>query len=148
MTHSLAEIGPSGYAGYLWSTSDTTASTTFIISNNQILSVTVTDFNGCEAYDEVYIQVLLGTDGAESNKEMNLYPNPASQQVYLDLAGFNGNEVDVTLIDLTGRVVYQTVTNSVSTPINIPVEHLTNGVYTVVVKADDKVIGQKKVVKN
>lgn len=144
MTYSVT----SGYAGYLWSTSDTTASTTFIISNNQILSVTVTDFNGCEAYDEVYIQVLLGTDGAESNKEMNLYPNPASQQVYLDLAGFNGNEVDVTLIDLTGRVVYQTVTNSLSTPINIPVEHLTNGVYTVVVKADNKVIGQKKVVKN
>ena len=144
MTYSVA----TGYSSYLWSTADTTPSTTFIISNNQYLSVSVTDVNGCVGYDEIFIEVLLGTENIDANAEMSVYPNPASQQVTIDLSDYSGQKVDVLLIDLTGRVVYQTNTSTVASPVRIPVETLSNGVYNVVVKSGNDVLGQQKVVKN
>lgn len=40
---------------------------------------------------------------------VSVYPNPAQQDIYVRLTGYNGNRVVATLVDLNGRLVHQEV---------------------------------------
>lgn len=60
-----------------------------------------------------------GINEATSNVTLNLFPNPANNNVKLNIAGVSGN-VDCTILDMSGRVVYsQNVNAEQGTTINV-----------------------------
>ena len=93
-----------------------------------------------------YLVWLSTEDGAYSNLELNVYPNPSSNQVFIDLNGLsNGETVQVEIFDLSGKKVLneQYTGNTLSLPANT----LTKGMYLIRVSNTDKVIANGKVVK-
>lgn len=79
-----------------------------------------------------------------------LYPNPSTGNLYLQLSGYSGTQVSITINDINGKVVYKTnlntSTNSYAYPILLQ-NKLASGQYTVVVngiglKAVSKIIIQ------
>lgn len=91
-----------GFASYLWSTTETTQS--IIVQNSGAYSVTVTDANGCSATDTINILVTVGLTDADSKDVLHIHPNPVQSLLTLEL---NSTDAEgLQLIDVTGRVVW------------------------------------------
>ena len=66
-----------------------------------------------------YFEAGEGINDVASNVSMSLYPNPANNNVKLDITGVNGN-VNCTILDMSGRVVYsQSINAEEATTINV-----------------------------
>ena len=86
------------------------------------------------------VEVCTGTS-ASSDSQFNVYPNPAEDQLNIEYSSLS-EFVEMTLIDLHGRVVYQS--NKPSN--NIDITELENGVYTISIKYTNKT-SLKKIIK-
>ena len=73
-------------------------------------------------------------DPVAANVRMNLQPNPATSQVSLNIEGVNGT-VNCTLIDMSGRVVYNQNINAESAN-TISLSNLAKGAYFVRITND------------
>jgi ELWxxDGT repeat protein len=87
----------------------------------------------------------IATEKVNTASGASVYPNPAHGSASLQIKG-TGKNTSVTIMDISGRVKWQGSLSN-STKINLPVEKLTIGIYTVTVKSgsDVQVI---KLVKN
>ena len=65
-------------------------------------SVEVTDSNGCTAKSDVYLYSILGLDEATAAGTIKVYPNPATDRLYIE-SSLPG--VQAQLTDLAGRVI-------------------------------------------
>lgn len=91
--------------------------------------------------------------GATSVKELdketgfNLYPNPATDIAFVDVTNQTGEEIVLTISDLSGKVIatrtYSDVNGSVNLPINTG--NFANGTYIVTLQANGT-IQQKKLI--
>lgn len=77
---------------------------------------------------------LTSIDPVAANVRMNLQPNPATSQVSLNIEGVNGM-VNCTLIDMSGRVVYNQNINAESAN-TISLSNLAKGAYFVRITND------------
>ena len=80
----------------------------------------------------------LTADENFSHESINIFPNPASDQLYITGSDFDQME----LLDLKGRVVFST---------NIPVQHINtekfeNGIYVIKLYTDENKIAQKIII--
>lgn len=75
-----------------------------------------------------------GIDKAAANVKMNLFPNPANNNVQLSIAGVNGT-VNCAILDMSGRVVYNQNINAEATT-NINLSNLAKGAYFVRITND------------
>ena len=71
---------------------------------------------------------------------LNIYPNPANDFVVIEAKNIS----EITILDLSGKVIYQTNTNSPKTRIDI--SSFNTGVYLLSVKDNDALYSQKLVV--
>jgi len=134
------------YSSYLWSTGATTNSITTTMGG--VYTLTVTDANGCTATD-----VVEAIDNVLSVKEINkqdllqLYPNPAKDDVQLDLAlTADQLPVEITLWNAVGQPIKQLTTNVIKPRISL--NNVANGHYTVqVITADEQRIIKPLVVR-
>ena len=76
-----------------------------------------------------------------NNIQLAIYPNPASDQFFID-AGTT-DKLTVDLYDVNGRHVFSAIVNDKS---NINVATLDNGAYTLTIKTADSVINKKVVI--
>ena len=92
-----------------------------VISNNGCISdqSTVFNFNYNASVDE-----------NETSTPLNIWPNPASGQVFISYEKFQNNPVNISVIDLSGRIVIQQK-NIVNNTISLDVRHLSNSVYVI-----------------
>ncbi len=70
---------------------------------------------------------------------VTVYPNPAQQDIYIRLTGYNGSRVVATLVDINGRIVYQEIvaTQKGTTHYRLPdVKKLSQGVYILTVRGE------------
>jgi len=76
-------------------------------------------------------------------------PNPASGNTTISLSGNAGNAVDVTIVDLTGKVVYtaNTVINGTSV-LDVNTNTFGNGMYVVNVYSNGTVSSKKLIIRN
>lgn len=75
---------------------------------------------------------------------LTVLPNPTTSQISLDLTSWLGREVDIQLIDLTGRVVQNTHLQA-QTQIDLDISELATGIYSVLVEIDGKyLVGRLK----
>jgi murein DD-endopeptidase MepM/ murein hydrolase activator NlpD len=110
---------------YLWSTGETTSS--IIVSQDGFYSVTVTDGNGCEAIDEVEVMGSSATSNANKVDGLNVYPNPVSDWLTVDLGSNENLPVSISFVDMCGKIVW--TSKAESAMIKIPVGQLVAGVY-------------------
>ena len=82
--------------------------------------------------DDAQVGTTVGI-GEQSGVTFAIYPNPATDQVRLDLGALNGS-ADVSIIDATGRTVMQR--GEVSASQWMDLSSLADGTYTVLVRAN------------
>jgi hypothetical protein len=90
------------------------------------------------------INIFDGALGIETNEEqpgLNIYPNPTSDNFYINAN--TTDKLDVDLYDLNGRHVFNTKTMDRST---INVSSLSQGIYSLIIKTADRVINKKLVI--
>ncbi len=97
------------------------------------------DLDGRSTASEVR-QVVFGKDG----NEISVYPNPATERLYLKVADWSAVK-EVRLLDVTGRVVYQSGTGTMHSGISM--QNLPKGVYLLSVTQSDHTRVQFKVLK-
>ena len=120
-----------GFASYLWSTTETTQS--IIVQNSGAYSVTVTDANGCSATDTINILVTVGLTDADSKDVLHIHPNPVQSLLTLEL---NSTDAEgLQLIDVTGRVVWHSEITDQRT-IYVDVSGYSKGIYLLKMQND------------
>ncbi|MDA3906379.1 MAG: T9SS type A sorting domain-containing protein [Bacteroidales bacterium] len=74
----------------------------------------------------------------------SIYPNPSNGEFELVFSNYNGEEIDVEIRSLSGKLVYK---NSFSNPSNsINVKYLADGVYVLQIKRRERWFGQNIVI--
>ena len=138
-------------ATFVWSTGGT-AQTELLDSNNlskgaNTVYVVVTD-NACSASDTVVVTVIddVSINGAIDNMNIVIYPNPTNGQFKMAINGFEG-EIEMTIVDLAGQVVYSERINVTSSYINkFNVYEFATGVYYIKLTTKNGIKVQKLIV--
>jgi hypothetical protein len=83
-----------------------------------------------------------------SKPAFNIFPNPAGNQVTLDLSAFLNQPVSICATDVLGREVYSSSEESLSSPNkNIYIANWAGGVYMLTVKSGEQLLSVKLVKK-
>ena len=96
---------------------------------------------------ELDIQEILGAGEVEDFASLILYPNPADSKVNLS----NPRQIDlseVTIYDLTGRIVHKVDLSTMGSEITIDIATLANAIYMVVIRGDQEISVKQLIVKN
>jgi len=116
--------------------------------NNQILKVFGADFGG-----EIYMQFTVGLHtGVEDNiftqnTQINIYPNPAMDEAYIDISLTSRQDAEMTLTDLFGHLISTFTLKEISVEsINLDVKNLSKGVYFINLKTKDECLTRKLIV--
>lgn len=105
-TATVAASGGVGPYTYSWSTGATTTAISDLEPGTYI--VTVTDANGCVKIDSVAVGARpLSTELARDIASLRVFPNPTDQQVTVAFDLKQAGLVEVSLLDLQGRVLAQ-----------------------------------------
>jgi hypothetical protein len=75
--------------------------------------------------------------------QVQIYPNPASESVHVDLRNLNSPCRELTLTDVQGRQVFSMQNPDTKEGLSIPVEKLASGIYMLQVKSDEGVLSRK-----
>ncbi|KJF45136.1 secretion protein [Draconibacterium sediminis] len=90
------------------------------------------------------VDALVGT-----NTVIKLYPNPANNQLFLQLASTKSEDVIISVLDLSGRTIKNTIKHfDGHSAINIKISDLPDGFYVLQVKNRDGVTASKFFVRN
>lgn len=145
-------LSGSGGVAYNWqgpnnfnasSANQTIANVTSVSQGYYIL--TVTDINNCKKSDSVFVSVSPCTKIFESNDSnfgIDIHPNPTFNTLYLHSENKNLSDYSLTIINSIGQKV---IVEKNASQINV--NHLSNGIYIVLVERGDKTIFLKKFVK-
>ena len=120
-----------------------------VASSSSTVSCTVKDY----AYNTIPNQLILAgqttTTGINENSfvsSINLFPNPATNNLTITLASSSKN-VSVTIIDITGKMIYSTTASGLNNyreqQVEINTEDFAAGVYVVQIQTAD-FLGTKK----
>jgi hypothetical protein len=103
-----------GFNSYNWSSGDTTS---MVILDGAALGngtydyeVIVTDANGCEGEDNVFVVVeaCVGIGELENQAHVTLAPNPNNGQFSLTIEGYEGMEtMSLKILNMVGQAVYE-----------------------------------------
>lgn len=106
---------------------------------------TYTDANGCTGVDSIQVDVdlCLGINAVAANV-ISVYPNPAGNNLFIDLTGLNETVV-FSMIDVAGKLVLdqQIIGGSV---VNIDLSSVDKGMYMIQVRNESVLLQQRVVV--
>ena len=77
------------------------------------------------------------------NENLQVYPNPSSESITVCLAAYQNKHAEINIYDAVGKMVYRQKLNIVNERNNINISSLTDGLYLMKVKIDDKVFNYK-----
>ena len=92
----------------------------------------------------------VGLDELAANLSLEVYPNPASNNVNASFSLENASNVEVSISDLSGKVVYTNNLGNVAAgthKVNVPTSELSNGVYFYNVAVNNTIATEKLVIK-
>ena len=89
--------------------------------------------------------LLSTSNNVENSKGAKVYPNPSNGQFNLRIENFTG-KVNIQLVDINGRVVYNVDENNFNTEKSISTNSLQAGIYILNVKGDDLNYTEKVIV--
>lgn len=95
-----------------------------------------TNNNFQAGFDNLYISALsTGIESVSADAELNVYPNPADNQLTIGL-GRNHKNVHVTIANLTGKIMYTTFSSGTQ-KIEVNTEDFAPGFYEVQIQSAD-----------
>lgn len=113
-------------------------------------TITLTASNDCGTVTDTHTETVSVTVGSSveeiAGSMVKLYPNPAVNELTIDLGQINETEAMLTIVNIHGQVVLSTKVNT--NELNkINVSNYANGVYNVKVQTENAVYSQKLIVK-
>lgn len=105
-------------------------------------TVCVSDANGCTDCASANVNLnVTGINISSTNAQVSVYPNPTSDQFFIDA---NTTDKLITdLYDINGRHLFS---ETLSDKSNINVATLDNGIYTLTIKTGDRIINKKLII--
>ncbi|QQR96640.1 MAG: T9SS type A sorting domain-containing protein [Bacteroidota bacterium] len=88
----------------------------------------------------------LAINNVLSDYQVNVYPNPANSHLIIDTDDANGLKKQITLTDLSGRIIHSQNTFSRSTLLNT--EKFANGIYLITIAAQSNNITKKIIIRH
>jgi hypothetical protein len=82
----------------------------------------------------------------EEELSIKIYPNPAKDNVFVQIENENNKKVGIVLFDTFGKIVFKTESNAKSIHNNINVQDLSKGVYFIRVSYKDSIKTQKIII--
>jgi len=142
-------LDPGAFSSYLWQ-DGTTTSQQFNVAFNGTYYVEVTDSNGCMASDTaevIFWPSGIGTIGSESS--VNLYPNPTSGVLNIELTGVKGQNIELNVLNVQGKVLKQERLSNLADEHNeqLDLSGMAKGLYFVELKNDEGSVVQRVTVK-
>ncbi|MFN8164791.1 MAG: T9SS type A sorting domain-containing protein [Bacteroidia bacterium] len=125
---------------YLWS--DNSTGQTLTVTTAGTYSVLVTNASGCQAFDAIAVDFIScnaihsnNTNSVGAANELSIYPNPAHNNIHVNIAKIRNTQVLITVMDILGNQVYSVkdVADYGYSKV-IDVNDLTPGVYTIKVE--------------
>lgn len=120
---------------YLWNMGDGFMTDyfdpTYLYANSGVYTVTLTTTNSCgsDTYTEV-INVLVSIEDLQNQLDINVYPNPAKDVLYLEFSE-SIQDLSLEILDLNGRQLY-TISKEqglANTNMQIPLQTFNSGLY-------------------
>jgi hypothetical protein len=107
-------------------------SQTFVAKTNGTYTVEIKKF-GVTVISPAFRHTITGIEDELLQKSTSLIPNPAQNTCILQVTNEYVGEVHITISNLLGQVIYQTVTekNANSLEYSLDLQHFTNGIYLV-----------------
>lgn len=142
---SLVALSGGSPAGGVWSGTGVTGSD-FLANTTGAFTITYTytDANTCSNSATGTITVENCTSISEfSNNTMLVYPNPSSDAITISFDNVDASRIEISLFDLSGRLVSNEVLNLNGLSVKVPVNQLPAGIYTLKVKAGTDVFFTK-----
>lgn len=139
----IVKLKVSGASSYVWNTKS--QSDTITIKEAGTYTVVGTNEFGCTSSDSMKLSVKVKTTGITdlASDKFQVYPNPASNNVYISVANFTNSTL--RMYDLIGNeVFYQVIKNEVT---EVPVNQFAKGMYLVNIEnANSNTIESKRFV--
>jgi hypothetical protein len=132
------------FSSYLWSNGAVSPSIT--VSSLGSYSVTVTNADGCSGTDQVVVYAPSNIVNVESGS-LELFPNPARETVNIKISESIDKEIDMKIIDLSGRVLMQRMLPSGQNQWILDLEGLPSGAYWLQLKHNQRILGTKTLIK-
>ena len=99
------------------------------------------------AWESLFEEGVLEGNSIEADEKFSLYPNPANEQVILSLPGIEGEEVEVSILDLSGReVLSQRFITSIGPVFQLHTTSLAIGSYLLKVTGEDRIVFQQPLI--
>jgi hypothetical protein len=143
-------------ASYLWSTGEITQmidvdTTGMDENNNRLISVLVTDINGCSSEDEIMISFLDCTGIYDYNglTDLKIFPNPNNGTFTIQLSAAEPQESNIEIINMRGEVVYKdriTLIKGLNSE-KIQVSQLSDQLYYLRVVSENGIVTKKVVIR-
>lgn len=129
---------------YLWDFGDGTTSTlqnpvhTYALEGNYTVTLTVNNSCGSNLSTQSITVTNIETNNAHIN--INVYPNPAKNNVMLDVTGLTSNEMSVKIIDVLGRPVFIEKFSNLNSnsKINLDLSNFEKGIYLMNVNVNNE----------
>lgn len=129
---------------YLWNTGDTTATLTDLCAGDY--HVTVVDSNGCSG-EAVFVveKKWHGIEGISGLKAFNVFPNPATDRLYVSLEMGQPSAIQLSLCTLDGKTVLpsESKENVQEWSYEMDVSGLPKGVYLLQLRVDNKFLTRR-----
>jgi hypothetical protein len=139
---------------YLWSNAETTQMISLdgsvLGAGTFVYSVDVTDANTCVGSDDVEVTVdeCIGVAEVEAGISVNLFPNPANNQLNIAIEDANASAMMITLLNVQGQTVLANQFNGgTEYTVNMDVSNLAPGVYFVKFENNAQVMTRRVVIR-
>lgn len=130
-THSLT----SGLAGGAFFTSN------FVSGKNSVMClVQGSPSNVVVVYE---IATTVGINELSNSNDLIIFPNPAKNNIQINLSNFDDNFNEVIILDISGKAVLSHSISNNDANLNIDVSSLSNGIYTISIISNEQVLHQK-----
>ena len=139
----ILDAGAGVGTSYLWSDNSTNQTLTVTAAGNY--SVLVTNASGCEAFDVITVSYITcnpfqGSGTRSAASLVSVYPNPAKNELNVNVSKIRDTKVSITVMDILGNTVFfSTEVSGYGYTKSIDINTLTAGVYTVKVAYDNEV---------
>jgi hypothetical protein len=107
---------------YLWDDSNSQPESLAVYLNSGWYTVSITDANGCQISDSVFVESQLGMEENKVSNMIIIYPNPVKDIMY-----FNKLIEKVEILDVLGRIIC--ISEIKNNTINL--SNLSSGSYTI-----------------
>jgi hypothetical protein len=143
----LTEAGQTRFAGSLWNI-DGVDDTDIADRTFDRLGNNVSLYSFATMYLEMDIRLATSTYDIAKSGTANVFPNPASRELYIDVTLDNVSaNVRVDLVTIEGKVATsKSFTNVQDSRLKLDLSGLTSGTYTAMIHTDNGVIAKKVVV--